>query len=364
MNSDLIESFRNDDAVLREKVEAERAARTAAGLDGLTGDLAAVVVNVEPERCEDAVAELLRYTGLSFEETFSDDRTTTCLLTAPGSADFLVTSRLAGTNPFAPYNANPKSGHLPNTRLETFIYTCTDLPAYLEIQAGRGLAFAGPMLANERFRYIQTPPSAYTGNALGFVQWLGEPGRWRHAGCTVTDERYAKPALHHLDNITYLDHTATRVRAEERDAAILEFMRYTSYDFKFAIYVDNLNSITSVARLSKDAYAQVFTSGIAPFKTLETSGPTEKFIHNYGTRVHHMAFHTENIEATFAALKADGLDFLIELVGSPEEGLKQTFSQQSPATLLVNEYIHRYGDFDGFFTRSNVTALTKATEKQ
>jgi len=30
----------------------------------------------------------------------------------------------------------------------------------------------------------------------------------------------------------------------------------------------------------------------------------------------------------------------------------------------VNEYIHRYGDFDGFFTRTNVERLTKATERQ
>jgi hypothetical protein len=108
----------------------------------------------------------------------------------------------------------------------------------------------------------------------------------------------------------------------------------------------------------------VFTSGISPYISDEESGPTEKFIHNYGTRVHHMAFRTENIEQTYEALRADGMDFLIELVGSPEEGLKQTFTVASESTLLVNEYIHRYGDFDGFFTRSNVTLLTGATDKQ
>jgi len=58
------------------------------------------------------------------------------------------------------------------------------------------------------------------------------------------------------------------------------------------------------------------------------------------------------------------MDLLIDLVGSPDEGLKQTFSVQSGNTLLVNEYIHGYGDFDGFFTKSNVTLLTGATEKQ
>jgi len=108
----------------------------------------------------------------------------------------------------------------------------------------------------------------------------------------------------------------------------------------------------------------VFTSGITAYTNDETSGPTETFIHNYGTRVHHLAFHTEQIEATYAALQDNGMTFLIELVGSPQEGLKQTFSEPSGNTLLVNEYIHRYGDFDGFFTKSNVTRLTEATEKQ
>lgn len=59
-----------------------------------------------------------------------------------------------------------------------------------------------------------------------------------------------------------------------------------------------------------------------------------------------------------------GMKFLIEPVGSPQEGLKQTFSEPSDNTLLVNEYIHRYGDLDDFFTKSNVTRLTEATEKQ
>jgi len=67
---------------------------------------------------------------------------------------------------------------------------------------------------------------------------------------------------------------------------------------------------------------------------------------------------------SLAALRDEGMEFLIELVGSPAEGLKQTFSQPAEQTLLVNEYIHRYGDFDGFFTRSNVTLLTGATAKQ
>jgi len=141
-------------------------------------------------------------------------------------------------------------------------------------------------------------------------------------------------------------------------------MRLTNYDFDFAIYVKSLNSITSVARLSHSDFAMVFTSGIAPFISTEVSGHTEKFISNYGPRVHHIAFQTEKIEETVDALGKDGMQFLLPLVGSPEEGLKQIFSQPSENTLLVTEYIHRYGDFDGFFARSNVTKLTAATDKQ
>jgi hypothetical protein len=141
-------------------------------------------------------------------------------------------------------------------------------------------------------------------------------------------------------------------------------MELTNYNFEFAIYVKLFNSITNVARLTAGDFAMVFTSGISPYVDDATSGPTERFIHNYGTRVHHLAFRTEQIENTCEALGRDGMDFLIELVGSPEEGLKQTFSAASENTLLVNEYIHRYGDFDGFFTKSNVTLLTGATEKQ
>ncbi len=141
-------------------------------------------------------------------------------------------------------------------------------------------------------------------------------------------------------------------------------MRLTNYNFDFAIYVKSLNSITSVARLSSSDFAMVFTSGITPYVSQEASGPTEKFISNFGPRVHHIAFQTEEIEATVEALRKDGMKFLLDLVGSPEEGLKQIFSEPSKNTLLVLEYIHRYGDFDGFFTKSNVSSLTAATAKQ
>ena len=130
------------------------------------------------------------------------------------------------------------------------------------------------------------------------------------------------------------------------------------------IIVDFLNSITNVSRWANKDFAMVFTSGVTEYIDDQQSGPTEKFTHNFGPRVHHLAFHTENIEAAFEALKQDDMDFLVELVGSEEEGLRQTFSVAMGGTMIVNEYIYRYGEFDGFFTKSNVAILTEATSKQ
>jgi hypothetical protein len=246
-------------------------------------------------------------------------------------------------------------------------------------QAQANAEFLNDILDFDNYYFIQTVPSKFTGNSLGFIEWKGERGVYSSPKSQRLDWKMEKPgssasssssssknfsSYSHHKNIRWLDHAATRVRAQDRDPAILEFMRLTNYNFDFAIYVKALNSITSVARLSSSDFAMVFTSGITPFVSQETSGPTEKFISNFGPRVHHIAFQTEEIETTVEALGKDGMKFLLDLAGSPEEGLCQIFSKPSKNTYLVLEYIHRYGDFDGFFTKSNVASLTAATAKQ
>ena len=242
-----------------------------------------------------------------------------------------------------------------------------DLDRFVAVQQGRGVAFATPApVVTDTYAYIQTVPSVHTGNSLGFIAWKGEPGRYAHAGTRPLPCDLSIPPAPWRAHLRGLDHVATRVRARARDAAILEFLSLTNYRFDFAVYVESLNSITNVARLADGQYAQVFTSGIAPADddAPDTAGPTERFICNYGLRPHHMAFRVEHIETVVAGLQAAGMGFLSALVGSREEGLKQIFSTMSPKTYLVNEYIERYDGFDGFFTKANVTHLTKATEKQ
>ncbi|NDY58450.1 hypothetical protein G3N56_17085 [Desulfovibrio sulfodismutans] len=360
-----MDTFHNDDAALLENVERVLGERSRAGLDGLVGGLEAIVVNTEPENFAGAVAELLRYTGYDTTQGFSAPGLDTAVMSLSGSADILITRRKGGDNPFLPFNAGIKVGDRLGTRLETFIFSCHDLERYAAIQKGCGVRFLTPDIVRAPgYDFLQTAPSAFTGNSIGLIQRKDRSRGYAPPGSTPLSLDLVKPASAHLANIGRLDHVATRVKAQDRDPAILEFLSLTNYHFDFAVYVESLNSITSVARLGAGDYAQVFTSGITPFTTPESSGPTEMFIHNWGLRAHHMALETEDIDAVVEALRADGMRYISDLVGSREEGLKQVFTVMSPTTFLVTEYIKRFDGFDGFFTKSNVTHLTKATEKQ
>ena len=356
--------FENNDTYLREEIKVVLEQRRKYGLDGLVGGLNNIVINTEPDRQKAAVEEFLKYTGLNVAEAFEDSDFRTVVLKTSGSADFLIRSRKR-ENPFLELNRFPKSGHVPNTRLEAFVFETTDIEKYVSIQKQRGIAFlTEDIIDTDNFSFIQSAPSVYTGNSIGIIQWRRGKGKYASSDSAPLDWQFQKPGGSAVKNIMELDHAATRVRAEDRDAAVIEFMNLTNYNFDFAIYVKVFNSITNVARFSSKDFAMVFTSGISPYVDDEKSGPTEKFVHNFGPRVHHMAFRTEQIEETISALQDSGMSFLIDLVGSAPEGLKQIFSCPSENTLLVNEYIHRYGDFDGFFTKSNVTLLTGATDKQ
>ena len=354
-----------DDTILlvaNKQIDSER---HKAGTDGLVGGLDHVIINTEQSKHMAAIEELINTTGLRLADAFEDDSHNVVILTTDNSADFMVTSRKDGINPFLSFNKAPKSEHLPNTRLETLVFRSPDLEKYVAIQKNRGVRFMTDRIKERRnCLFIQTVPSLFTGNSIGFVQWTGTKGDYRTQQSKILRVEAHKPPLKYLDQIKFLDHIATRVEAKIRDRAIIEFLELTNYSFHFAIYIKKLNSITSVARLTKSDFALVFTSGISRDIKEEYIGPTEQYVRNYGARVHHMAFHTEDIDNVFHGLKKGGMEFLSDLVGSPEEGLKQAFSVGSPNTFLVNEYIHRFGDFDGFFTKSNVETLTKATEKQ
>jgi hypothetical protein len=356
------ETLASEEEDLIQKTSLVPADRRSAGLEGLVYGLDAAVITTGKDHVVPAVNELLRYTGLSCTEAYTHGTGKGFILGLPGSASLIVRSRGGETNPFADANRARMTAALPDTRLETFIFATPDIKEYVRIQKSRKVQFlTAEPVESASCSFIQTVPSRFTGNSLGFIEWKGSGRSYLPEGGVPVPDLPEKPAVSFHGNVGVLDHTATRVRAQDRTAAILEFLNLTNYHYHFGVYLKDLNSITSVARRREDDFAMVFTSGISPYTTDETSGPTELFIRNYGARVHHMAFRTERIEETVARLGGDGMKFLLNLVGSEDEGLKQIFSVPSQNTLIVNEYIHRYGGFDGFFTRSNVEKLTEAT---
>jgi hypothetical protein len=364
-NQAALDQFRNSQEYLEREAPRLIEERRRLGLEGLVGDLAGIIINVEPDRQRQAVAELWHYTGMELIGVYAGPNYITAVLGMPGATSILIRSRHRPGNPFAPMNTAPKAAHLPNTRLETYVFECSDLERYFRIQRECGVKFVtDDIVRTDTYLFLQTLPSPIIGASYGFIQWLGRPQTYSFAGGEPVPWDIPRPSPPYRRHIGKLDHVAGRCHARDRDAAILEFIRLTNHRFCFSIYVESLNSITNVTRRSDSDVGLVFTSGIAPYIDDAVSGPTEKFVHNYGPRAHHMAFATEGIEQTFADLQADGLTFMIELVGGPAEGLHQTFTNPSPHTLIVTEYIHRYGGFTGYFTLSNVTALTKATANQ
>jgi len=90
----------------------------------------------------------------------------------------------------------------------------------------------------------------------------------------------------------------------------------------------------------------------------------EKYCQKYGNRVHHLAYEVTNIEKVVEIQKSRGIKFTTdEIIGSEEEGIKQIFTFPTESSNHIIEYIQRFGDFDGFFTPSNIAGLMNSTEK-
>jgi 4-hydroxyphenylpyruvate dioxygenase-like putative hemolysin len=178
------------------------------------------------------------------------------------------------------------------------------------------------------------------------------------------------------DLLLPIDHLATRVYSQNREVAILEWLSLSSYYYWGSYDIKDQNSSTNV---TKNVHfdeeirspAKVFTANNTPYfvNHLEKlPSPTETFVRNYGPRLHHIALAVadgerhgqENIEYVVEQIKQEGQDFLLDVIGSKSEGLKQIFSNASEHSSLIIEYVQRFGEFKGFFTKQNVAELTHA----
>lgn len=127
--------LQNSDEALRREAARVREERRLSGLECLVGGLQAVIINTEKHLQKAAVEELIRYSGLQIQEAFVDRELKPAFSKSQAhkfrSADFLIRSRLKGSNPFSEFNIAPQTRDYLNTRLETFVFETSDIKRYV-----------------------------------------------------------------------------------------------------------------------------------------------------------------------------------------------------------------------------------------
>ena len=287
----------------------------------------------------------------------------------------------------------PKARTKPNARYIGELFDTENLRETRRVLESHEIRFHDPgearepFFANEHFAF--TVPSDFTGNRVGYTAMdLSEPDAIGFGEkVTLTEaqlgrlsaaaDRSAQGGIAEL--LRGPDHMATRILAGEREDAILEFLTLSNYYFWGAYNIKDMNSSTNVNRnphVDDETHspAKVFTANNTPSFVNSFEGlpmPTEDFVRNYGRRMHHIAYEVrdgdhptgqKNVDYVVEKLKSFGVPFLAHVVGTCGDtpDLKQIFSKHSEYSILITEYVERCNGFEGFFTKSNVAALTEA----
>lgn len=366
--------------------------RDRIGLTDMIREIDALMITVEPGCSVAYVSELALMTPYHYLVTLeSESHWTHVLRIDMNSPDILVREVRDPSRHGIFRSLNevyPIGAHKPNSRYMGEIFRVTNLHEVVELQKAREIRFFN----QDQIRKLELPgnmaivkPSPYTHNIVGYWERPPEDIRVYALGNSVirddvnrgyieAKETQAKLGLDKL--ILPIDHLATRVYSQNREVAILEYLTLSSYYYWGSYDIANQNSSTNVTKSIHYAEesispAKVFTAANHPYFVNHLIGlpsPTESFVRNYGPRLHHVALAVAdgevdgqaNIDYVVDAIKAKGKDFLLDVIGSREEGLKQIFSSASEHSSLIVEYVQRFGDFDGFFTKQNVAELTHA----
>ena len=366
--------------------------RDRIGLTGMVQEIDAIMITVDPGHSIRYIGELCLMTPYEYLVTLESESHWTHILRVDMNApDFLVREvkdpRTQGI--FRSLNeVYPIGARKPNSRYMGEILRVTDLHGTMQCQQEREFRF----FSQDQLRRLELPgnlavvrPSPYTHNIVAYMERPQEQMRVYALGISSirsdfqevylsAKELQKKLRIHDL--IHPIDHLATRVYSQNREVAILEWLSLSSYYYWGSYDIKDQNSSTNVTKSVYHANeirspAKVFTANNTPYfvNHLERlPSPTETFVRNYGPRLHHVAFAVrdgetdgrENIEHVVAQIAAQGRDFLLDVIGSREEGLKQIFSSASEHSSLIIEYVQRFDSFQGFFTRNNVASLTHA----
>jgi len=366
--------------------------RDRSGLTGMIDQIEAIMITVDPGHSIRYIGELALMTPYHYLVTLeSKSHWTHILRIDMNSPDFLVREvkdrRTRGI--FRSLNeVYPIGARKPNSRYMGEILRVTDMHGVVECQQAREFRF----FSQDDTRRLELPgnlaivkPSPYTHNIVGYIERPLDDIRVYALGISsinpeVQEVYLAAKELQkqlRIDGLILpIDHLATRVYSQNREVAILEWLSLSSYFYWGSYDIHDQNSSTNVTKSvhhnsELHSPAKVFTANNTPYfvnHLVRLPSPTETFVRNYGPRLHHIALAVrdgetdgrENIEHVVSQIAAQGRDFLLDVIGSREQGLKQIFSSASEHSSLIIEYVQRFGEFQGFFTRENVAQLTHA----
>jgi len=370
--------------------------RDRCGLTDNIHEIDALMITVDPGHSIRYVAELALMTPYHYLVTLESESHWTHILRIDiNSPDFLVREvKDANTRGiFRSLNeVYPIGVHKPNSRYMGEILRVNDLYNVVQCQQEREFRF----FTQDEVRKLELPgnlaigkPSPYTHNIVAYMERQLDQIRTYALGIsTIRDDvqqayesAKQKQAELGIDKLILpIDHLATRVYSQNRELAILEYLSLSSYYYWGSYNIADQNSSTNVTKSvhytnEMHSPAKVFTANNTPYfvNHLEKlPSPTETFVRNYGPRLHHLAIAVsdmvseqdqhgmDNIDFVVSQIASQGRNFLLDVIGSKEDGLKQIFSSASEHSSLIIEYVQRFGDFQGFFTKDNVAELTRA----
>ncbi|HEY9198218.1 MAG TPA: hypothetical protein VIR60_02550 [Gammaproteobacteria bacterium] len=365
--------------------------RDRIGLTGLIRQIDALMITVEPGHSAAYVAELCLMTPYHYLVTLESETHYTHILRIDMSAPDILVREVKDPNTRGIFRSlnevYPVGAVKPNSRYMGEVLRVTDPHAVVDMQKARDIRFFN----QEQIRKLELPgnmavvkPSPYTHNIVAYWErpeaeiriyalgWssIRDDMQAAYEGAKQTQERLGIDTL-----LLPIDHLATRIYSQNREAAILEYLTLSSYYYWGSYDIADQNSSTNVTKSvhfanELECPAKVFTAANHPYflQHLLTESPTEAFVRNFGPRLHHIAVAVAdgetsslaNIDYVVESLRDCGQKFLLDVIGSKEEGLKQIFSSASEYSSLIIEYVQRFGDFQGFFTKDNVAELTHA----
>lgn len=368
------------------------AERDRCGLTELIGGIEALMIAVEPGKSLEYIAELALMTPYHYLVTLDSARHLTHVLRIDmHSPDILLREVKDPTYSDIFRNLNdmyPVGARRPHSRyLGEILYT-SNRHEVVAMQQDREFRFFGlGQLADLDLplNVSVSKPSPYTQNVVGYMERPEDGIRvYQHGESIILSAAQAayergKEMQEHIgikDMIMPIDHLATRVYSQNREVALLEYLALSSYYYWGSYDIHDQNSSTNVTKNVRGvpetrSPAKVFTANNLPYCVNHLDklpSPTESFVRNYGPRLHHMALSVvdgqtngmENIDFVVQQIASQGKGFLLDTVGSREEGLKQIFSSASEFSALIIEYVQRFDGFQGFFARDNVAQLTFA----